>query len=69
MTASEARPTAKRFLGELDKLRRRSAPGTVPMRDVFALAKSFIDMDVIDIEVLLEDSAHDTRVGAVSIMD
>ncbi|MEO8693422.1 MAG: DNA alkylation repair protein [Acidimicrobiales bacterium] len=68
MAASDKRPTAKRFLGELDKLRRSTA-GNVPMRDVFALAKSFIDMDVADIEVLLEDSAHDTRVGAVSIMD
>jgi 3-methyladenine DNA glycosylase AlkD len=54
---------------ELDRLRRRSSAGKVPMRDLFALAKSFIDMDVADIEVLLDDAAHDTRVGAVSIMD
>jgi 3-methyladenine DNA glycosylase AlkD len=63
------RPTAQRFLVGLVGLRSQSSPGKVPMRDLFALAKSFIDMDVTDIEVLLEDSAHDTRVGAVSIMD
>ena len=39
------------------------------MRELFALSNSFIDMDVADIEVLLDDPAHDTRVGAVSIMD
>jgi hypothetical protein len=39
------------------------------MRDIFALAKSFIDMAPADIDVLLEASEHDTRVGAVAIMD
>jgi 3-methyladenine DNA glycosylase AlkD len=39
------------------------------MRDLFALAKEFIGMAVGDIEIVLDDPAHDARVGAVSIMD
>jgi 3-methyladenine DNA glycosylase AlkD len=41
----------------------------VPMGQVFALAKEFIDMPPDQIESLLEDSVHEVRAGAVSVMD
>lgn len=51
----------------------RSNEGTehiaVRMRDVFALAKEFTDLPTEEIEKLLDDSVHEVRVGAVSIMD
>ncbi|MBZ2194957.1 DNA alkylation repair protein [Ruania sp. N2-46] len=39
------------------------------MREVFALAKEFIDTDPAEIEVMLGSPDHLVRVGAVSIMD
>ena len=67
-------PTASAFLARLRELRHRAAaPGTtskrVPMRDVFALSKTFIHMAPTEIELLLNESTHDARVGAVAIMD
>ncbi|HSK89026.1 MAG TPA: DNA alkylation repair protein [Anaerolineales bacterium] len=41
----------------------------VPMREVFALAKEFMDMPPAEIEKLLESPVHEVRAGAVSIMD
>lgn len=41
----------------------------LPMREVFALAKRFVDLDVDQIENLLDSPVHKVRVGAVSIMD
>jgi len=41
----------------------------VRMRDVFALAKEFMDMPPEQIEKLLESPIHEVRAGAVSIMD
>ena len=41
----------------------------VPMGKVFALAKTFVDAPLAEIETLLENSIHEVRVGAVSIMD
>jgi hypothetical protein len=41
----------------------------VPMRNVFSLAKEFIDMPPDEIEKLLESPIHEVRAGAVSIMD
>jgi 3-methyladenine DNA glycosylase AlkD len=43
--------------------------GPVRMRDVFALAKRCIDMDLDQVQELLENRVKDVRVGAVSIMD
>jgi 3-methyladenine DNA glycosylase AlkD len=40
----------------------------VRMRDVFALAKAFIDLPVTEIDKLLDSDVHEVRVGAVSIM-
>ena len=45
----------KRFLG-------------VRMRDLFDLAKEFIDLPIEQIEVLLESDIHEVRAGACSIM-
>src|SRR4051812_25298078 len=41
----------------------------VRMGQVFALAKTFIEMAPDQIEKLLESDIHEVRVGAVSIMD
>jgi 3-methyladenine DNA glycosylase AlkD len=41
----------------------------VPMREVFALVKEFIDLPPAAIETLLESQVHEVRVGAVSVMD
>lgn len=58
-----------------DKLRadefakRLGKSASIPMGKIFALAKDFIDMPPAEIEKLLENSRHEMRVGAVSIMD
>src|SRR5918992_644067 len=66
-------PTARAFLAQLRTLRPRGGAGAasahVPMRDIFALAKEFIDLPPPEIEVLLDRKDHGARVGAVSIMD
>jgi 3-methyladenine DNA glycosylase AlkD len=65
---------------ELEKIKRyfKSADGQygagdefmgVRMGQVFALAKEFIDMSLVEIEKLLESPVHEVRAGAVSIMD
>jgi 3-methyladenine DNA glycosylase AlkD len=41
----------------------------VRMGQVFTLAKEFVDMPLNEIEKLLENTIHEVRVGAVSIMD
>jgi 3-methyladenine DNA glycosylase AlkD len=41
----------------------------VRMRDVFTLAKTFTELDLDQVEVLLDSPIHQVRVGAVSIMD
>ncbi len=41
----------------------------VSMGKVFALAKEFIEMQIDEIEILLENEFHEVRVAAVSIMD
>jgi len=41
----------------------------VPMGQIFALAKEFIDMPPDEIEKLLASPIYEVRVGAVSIMD
>ena len=46
-----------------------SGAGTIPMRQIFDLAKTFISLPLLEIEHLLEAPDHPTRVGAVSVMD
>jgi len=41
----------------------------VRMGQVFALAKEFMEMPLVEVEKLLESPIHEVRVGAVSIMD
>jgi 3-methyladenine DNA glycosylase AlkD len=41
----------------------------VRMGQIFALAKEFMDMPLPEVEKLLENTIHEVRVGAVSIMD
>jgi hypothetical protein len=64
MTSSD--PAAD-FTRRLDEL--RALDSRVPMRDIFALAKRFSEMEPTEIETLLEAGDHESRVGAVSIMD
>lgn len=65
--------TAATFLVELDRLRAEATAAgeatRVPMREVFALAKQFIDTPTGELDVLLTADEHDTRLGAVSVMD
>lgn len=41
----------------------------VRMGQVFALAKEYISMDLVEVQKLLQSPIHEARVGAVSIMD
>ena len=41
----------------------------IRMGQVFALAKEFMNMELDEVEVMLENPFHEMRVGAVSIMD
>ena len=41
----------------------------VRMGQVFALAKEFMNMELVEVEGMLESPFHEMRVGAVSIMD
>jgi 3-methyladenine DNA glycosylase AlkD len=59
-------PTAERFQAALAAIEPRGE--RVPMREVFALAKRFVEMEPAEIEKLLEAPDHLVRVGAVSIM-
>ncbi len=67
--------SAKQFLKRLELLRppnddsEISKIKSVPMGEVFALAKEFMGMSLDEIENLLESPVHEGRVGAVSIMD
>jgi 3-methyladenine DNA glycosylase AlkD len=66
---------AHRSPDQLEKYQRSFRSGEddefigVRMGQVFALAKEFIEMPLEEIEKLLESPVHETRVGAVSIMD
>ena len=75
--------TAKQFIKRLEALRSPQAVKShdhlasdkqdqimgVRMGQIFALAKEFMNMPLIEVEKLLENPIHKVRVGAVSIMD
>ena len=75
--------TADQFLEKLQALRSASVAQAhdhlasdqkdqilgVRMGQVFALAKEFVNMPLDEVEKLLESPIHESRVGAVSIMD
>lgn len=82
LTADEfvARLEAHVSAEELAKVQRyfKAGPGDygegdvfvgVRMRDVFALAKEFVEMPIDEIEQLLDSPIHEVRAGALSIMD
>ncbi len=60
-------PTAAQFIEKLEAL--RAPDGGIGMGQIFTLAKACMGMSLGEIEVLLESSVHEIRVGAVSIMD
>jgi hypothetical protein len=76
--------TAEHFVERLTALSARGSPTgadaavrageddqlpAVRMRDVFALARTFTDLDLEQTELLLESPSYQVRVGAVSVMD
>jgi 3-methyladenine DNA glycosylase AlkD len=62
--------TAEQFIERLNQLGSQEDEfKEVGMAQVFALAKTFIDMEPDEIEKLLESPIHKVRTGAVSIMD
>jgi len=75
--------TAKQFIERLKALSSKQAAKAhahlaadksdaimgVKMGQIFALAKEFMDMPLNEVEKLLDHTAHEARVGAVSIMD
>lgn len=61
--------TSRSFLAQLGTLHAEARGGRVPKREVFGLAKVFIDMPPAEIERLLDHRQQEARVGAVSIMD
>lgn len=80
-TATDLR--ADQFLKELKNLRspaiakshNRLASDTenvvlgIRMGHIFALAKEYMNMELVEVEKLLQSPMHEARVGAVSIMD
>jgi hypothetical protein len=62
-------PSAVGFVARLDELRLAHRPGAVPMGAIFSLAKELMALPVPEIEQLLERPDHESRVGAVSVMD
>jgi hypothetical protein len=57
-------PTADGFIADLQ----RHGAG-IPMRDLFALAKTYQAADPADIRILLRDPTENVRLGGVCIMD
>ncbi|GHJ53050.1 hypothetical protein Nm8I071_23570 [Nonomuraea sp. TT08I-71] len=64
MSGSQGAASAAAFVEQFNRL-----DGDPPMREIFALAKRFVDMPITEVEALLEQPAHALRVGAVSVMD
>lgn len=66
---AELKKIQKYFKPEYDDPKNPDVFIGVKMGQVFALAKKFEDMALDEIEKLLEHDHHESRVGAVSIMD
>ncbi|MEO9476250.1 MAG: DNA alkylation repair protein [Cyclobacteriaceae bacterium] len=60
--------TAKEFISTL-KMIGLEYPEAIPKREIFSLAKEFIQMPVPEVVQLLQDENLDHRLGAVSILD
>ena len=63
---SKRQPTAADFTRSLEQLTTGRAPA---MREVFALAKTMMDMPLVEVRVLLASDEHLHHVGAVSVLD
>lgn len=61
--------SAHDVVARIAQLRAGVATGTIPKRELFALAKDAIDMPPDEVELLLGEFDHDVRVTAVSVMD
>jgi DNA alkylation repair enzyme len=60
------------FLGKLEALRHQAeaeGAGRIPRRDIFALAKEFVDTPPAQIEAMLDHPDLDVRTGGVCVMD
>lgn len=60
--------TAKEFISTLNIIA-LEYPGNIPKRELFALAKAFQQMPVLEVELLLKSENKDHKLGAVSILD
>jgi 3-methyladenine DNA glycosylase AlkD len=60
--------TAKEFISTL-KMIALEYPGEIPKREIFALAKEFIQTPASEVIKLLQDERYDHRLGAVAILD
>ena len=60
--------SAEEFIATL-KMISLDYSGEIPKREIFALAKEFQHIPVIEVVKLLKDENHDHRLGAVSILD
>ena len=60
--------TAKEFITSL-KIIGQEYSGVIPKREIFSLAKEFQHMPVQEVITLLQDTHHDHRMGAISILD
>lgn len=58
--------TAKEFLAQLKPLQ---VSAGIRMAELFALAKTFTQMPLQEVEKLLDNKSYDARMGAVCIMD
>lgn len=61
MTAQEFKSTLK-MIGT-------QYPGAIPKRELFSLAKTFQATPIPEVVKLLQDTNHDHRIGAISILD
>lgn len=60
--------TATEFISTLNIIA-LEYPGNIPKRELFALAKAFQKMPVLEVESLLKSENKDHKLGAVSILD
>jgi 3-methyladenine DNA glycosylase AlkD len=60
--------TAKEFISTL-KIIALEYSEAIPKREIFSLAKEFVQMPVLEVIKLLQDENYNHRIGAVSILD
>ena len=60
--------TAKEFISTL-KMIALEYSGAIPKREIFSLAKEFLQTPLPEVIKLLQDERYDHRIGAISILD